>query len=77
MTGNEEIRRAAEMLRIAAKIIRDEAPHARAHYDGADCDGHCVAEDCEIVAAMIERDISGLKAMFDAVPPVGAIDEEG
>lgn len=48
----EEIRklRAIEMLRIAAKYIRDYYPDGIIHYDEAECDGYCVADDCESAA---------------------------
>lgn len=50
---SENINRAAEMLRIAAKVIRDRAPDSRFYYDDADCDGLCIAEDCEIAADLL------------------------
>lgn len=55
MPTQEDIDRAVEMLTIAAKIIRDHAPEAYAHYDEADCDGYCVADDCEIAAEQLRR----------------------
>lgn len=42
--------RAVEMLRIAADVIRHQAPRAHYKYDGADCDGYCIADDCESAA---------------------------
>ncbi len=47
------IERAIEMLRKAAKYIRDNDPEGIIHYDEADCDGYCVADDCEIAAEML------------------------
>ena len=35
------------MLGIAAKYIRDNDDTKVVFYDGAECDGFCVAEDCE------------------------------
>lgn len=45
--------RAAQMLRIAAAYIREFCPDRMAHYDEADCDGYCVADDCETAALML------------------------
>jgi hypothetical protein len=45
--------RAVEMLRIAAAIIREDAPHSQMFYDDANCDGGCVADDCESHAEVI------------------------
>jgi len=45
-----DTKRAAEMLRIAAKVIRDLAPDAHHFYDETDCDGYCIADDCESAA---------------------------
>lgn len=42
--------RAVEMLRIAADVIRNQNPGAHYKYDGADCDGYCIADDCESAA---------------------------
>lgn len=42
--------RAHFMLKLAADYIRIHAPGEIAHYDGADCDGLCIAEDCESAA---------------------------
>lgn len=41
------LRRAEEMLRIAGPLVAKYAAEAEAFYDGADCDGTCIAEDCE------------------------------
>jgi len=45
-----EIPRAAMMLRIAAQYINEYCPHEMIRYDEAECDGYCVADDCESVA---------------------------
>lgn len=42
--------RASFMLRIAAIYIRKHCPDELYHYDEADCDGGCVADDCDAAA---------------------------
>ena len=42
--------RAEQMLRIAAKYIDTHCPEDTIFYDGTDCDGYCVADDCESIA---------------------------
>lgn len=66
---NQNVKRAAEMLRIAAKIIRNEANNAVVNYDGADCDGWCVADDCETAAdmLMVEMDNEAVRARPQAL----------
>lgn len=44
------VARAQEMLQIAADYIREYYPDAIVFYDDADCDGYCIANDCEIAA---------------------------
>ena len=46
MMENKAVARAIEMLEVAANLIEQYAPESLAHYDGADCDGLCVADDC-------------------------------
>lgn len=48
------IARAKEMLQVAADYIRKHYPDGMIHYDGADCDGYCVADDCEIASASLD-----------------------
>lgn len=48
------MKRAIEMLRIAADYA-EKQPDETIHYDEADCDGYCVAEDCRIAAEELER----------------------
>ena len=43
---NKAVARAIEMLEVAANLIEQYAPDGRAEYDGTDCDGLCVADDC-------------------------------
>ena len=50
MKERKEISRAREMLKVAAKYIRDYYPDGTIHYDENDCDGYCVADDCESAA---------------------------
>ena len=38
------------MLMVAAEYIREHCPEGIIFYDDADCDGYCVADDCEAVA---------------------------
>jgi hypothetical protein len=49
----DDMERAAEMLRIASKYIRTHCPDRTIFYDRATCDGSCVADDCETAAAML------------------------
>lgn len=49
-----EIDRAIEMLNIASRYIRDKYPYGLIYYDEADCDGWCVADDCEGAAEMLK-----------------------
>jgi len=48
--------RAIEMLLVAAKYIEDHWPEGLIEYDGTDCDGYCVAEDCRNAAEAIGWD---------------------
>ncbi len=49
--------RAVEMLRIAAQYIRDNAStDETVRYDGVECDGFCVAEDCDSAADALESE---------------------
>ncbi len=45
------------MLKIAAEYIRNNWPEAMVFYDEAECDGYCVADDCETAAEMIYADV--------------------
>ena len=38
------------MLMVAAEYIREHCPEGIIFYDDADCDGYCVADDCETIA---------------------------
>lgn len=51
MTINPDQPRVAYLLRIAAEFIRKYASHRSVHYDEADCDGACLADDLEIEAS--------------------------
>lgn len=49
----DSIDRAIEMLKIAAKWIRENSGYfgeTTEFYDGAECDGSCIADDCENAA---------------------------
>ena len=35
------------MLMVAAEYIREHCPGGMIFYDDAECDGYCVADDCE------------------------------
>lgn len=50
MKNTADLERAIEMLNIAAAYIREHAPDYVSFYDGTDCDGYCIADDCEIAA---------------------------
>lgn len=49
---NDPIERAIQMLNLAAEWARDNVVigFTELHYDGADCDGYCLADDCENAA---------------------------
>lgn len=49
----ERLKRARDMLRIAARFIREHGADYSINYDGADCGGDCLAEDCETAADLI------------------------
>jgi hypothetical protein len=49
--------RAIYMLKVAAKYIRENHPDGKIHYDEADCDGSCVANDCEYAADELKGDL--------------------
>lgn len=53
--SQKDIKRAALMLRVAAEYIRDYWPEEIIHYDDADCDGYCVADDCETMADALDE----------------------
>jgi len=38
------------MLRVAAEYIREHCPDQTIHFDDTECDGYCVADDCECAA---------------------------
>lgn len=48
-----DLKRAIEMLWVAAKYIREHCEDGEIFYDGTLCDGACVAEDCDIAALML------------------------
>ena len=45
------LKRATEMLQVAAKYIRQHCDDGLIFYDETECDGACVADDCENAAA--------------------------
>lgn len=48
---HDAILRAVEMLRVAAEYLSKlHSPDDVIHYDEADCDGYCVADDCKAAA---------------------------
>ena len=53
--------RAIQMLRLAARWIEENGGHfgeTTIHYDGADCDGSCIAMDCEHAADHLEQGLA-------------------
>jgi transcriptional regulator of acetoin/glycerol metabolism len=62
-TTNDALQRAAFMLEVAAKFAKQAADllprrAQTVHYDGADCDGHCIADECRAAKADLERVIT-------------------
>lgn len=51
---DERLKRAIEMLEICAAYIREHAPDCVSFYDGTDCDGYCIADDCECAAESLK-----------------------
>jgi len=45
--NNKKLERAILMLEVATKYIKENCSDAIIHYDEADCDGGCIAEDCK------------------------------
>lgn len=52
-----EKHRAIYMLKVASEYIKRHAPDESIHYDEADCDGSCVAEDCMSAADELDHDM--------------------
>jgi hypothetical protein len=52
-----ELDRAQMLLRLAAEFIREHAPVEMVRYDNADCDGYCLADDCEAAADALDEDM--------------------
>jgi hypothetical protein len=50
----DDIARAVEMLKVAAKYIEEHYPDGTIDYDATACDGYCVADDCRDIAEMLE-----------------------
>lgn len=50
-TNDEAIERAAGLLMLVRKFMEDtaDAEYRVVHYDGADCDGGCFIDDCEVL----------------------------
>lgn len=48
------IKRAVLMLRIAGQHSETYGSEEESHYDGTDCDGYCINEDCKIAADDLE-----------------------
>lgn len=44
--SGKQLSRAAEMLHIASTMILAHCPEETYFYDGTDCDGICIADDC-------------------------------
>jgi hypothetical protein len=47
--------RASQILTLAAQYIRENCDDAIIHYDSVDCDGTCLADDCESMAADLKE----------------------
>ena len=67
--------RAKEMLQIAADYIRKFYPKGVANYDETECDGYCVADDCEIAIADLEQQLQ--QAHRDATEEVAKAHKRG
>lgn len=51
---NKAISRAIELLNIAAYHCEQYAPDAETNYDGTECDGSCLADDCRAAASELK-----------------------
>lgn len=62
MSRSEEytIKRAIEMLNVAAEYIEEHWPDGIIEYDEAACDGYCVSEDCKVAAEELGSLLVGL-----------------
>ena len=58
----EEVKRAVEMLKVSARRSSIAAPSVTVRYDEAECDGYCVADDCEAAAEDLDSIVSSLRA---------------
>lgn len=54
MTTDQATERAQQLLKIAAKYIRKYKDDGIIVYDDAECDGACLADDCEFAAENLE-----------------------
>ncbi len=57
MNANETIGRAIYMLEVASLYCR-ENPYNLIKYDDAECDGECVADDCESIAEQLRKELA-------------------
>jgi len=52
--AKEDIDRAIEMLMVCSRVIREQGAEMMWKYDEAECDGLCIADDCETAATMLK-----------------------
>ncbi len=73
MVGSEN--RAKFMLRVAAQYIRTFCPDETIHYDEADCDGYCVADDCESAGEELEDELESYQWKISPAMAQATIDQ--
>lgn len=54
MTSDQNTERARQLLKLAAKYIRKYKDDGIIFYDETECDGACLADDCEAAAESLE-----------------------
>jgi hypothetical protein len=59
------VKRAVEMLHVAAYHCEQYAPENESFYDNAECDGSCIADDCRAAATELAyQNAIGREAMY-------------
>jgi hypothetical protein len=68
--SNKSIERAIYMLRVVKKFIDENeiAAECISGWDDAVCDGHCLADDCQDAADMLESYTTSIQTEQEALP---------
>lgn len=59
----DALQRSAELMDATMRFVRENANAAEmtVHYDGVECDGYCLGDDCESNLEQVQRAIAELK----------------